>query len=571
MAITDHINLTGANPLAGPNDDALGPRFPSLRDAYDPDLRATLHDTARDLGTPLADGVYLAVSGPSFETPAEIRAFRTLGADAVGMSTVPRDDRRPPRRPARRRDLDDHEPRRGPVGRAAQPRADAARRPGGGRRAGRPPDRVRGTAAMSADDLRRALAVVDLTRLERPDDAGAIDALAAKAVTGAGRVAAICVYPRVDRAGPRPRRPRRRGRELPGRRGRPGPRRARGARGRRGRCGRDRRRRPLAGVPRGRRDRDRAHRRRHARRDRRRRRPQGDPRDRLARRHGRGPARRRAGPRRRRGLPEDLDRQGRAGRVARGDPRAPRGRARRRPRRASRPPAASAPRSRRPGTSPLPTRSWARAGRPRSASASARARSSTTSSPGSTRHDRRRGPPPGAHPPQARRRRARGPRDRVARPRHHRRLGERRAGRGVRDGGRAEGHDARRARRPDRRDDALGRGPRLVGGRAARPRARQALDRRRRRQGLAAARADDRRVRRRGADDLRPRPRPHRRDARQARVDPGLPHDPGPRAPARRGPRTRAARSSARRATSPRPTAGCTRSATPPPRSSRCR
>src|SRR6185312_8024594 len=88
MAITDHINLTGANPLAGPNDDALGPRFPSLRDAYDPDLRATLHDTARDLGTPLADGVYLAVSGPSFETPAEIRAFRTLGADAVGMSTV---------------------------------------------------------------------------------------------------------------------------------------------------------------------------------------------------------------------------------------------------------------------------------------------------------------------------------------------------------------------------------------------------------------------------------------------------------------------------------------------------
>jgi purine-nucleoside phosphorylase len=88
MAITDHINLTGSNPLTGPNDDALGPRFPSLRDAYDPDLRATLHATADDLGTPLADGVYLAVSGPSFETPAEIRAFRTLGADAVGMSTV---------------------------------------------------------------------------------------------------------------------------------------------------------------------------------------------------------------------------------------------------------------------------------------------------------------------------------------------------------------------------------------------------------------------------------------------------------------------------------------------------
>jgi xanthosine phosphorylase len=89
MAITDHINLTGWNPLAGPNDDAVGPRFPSLRDAYDPELRATLHATADALGIPLADGVYLAVSGPSFETPAEIRAFRTLGADAVGMSTVP--------------------------------------------------------------------------------------------------------------------------------------------------------------------------------------------------------------------------------------------------------------------------------------------------------------------------------------------------------------------------------------------------------------------------------------------------------------------------------------------------
>ncbi|MCW3062889.1 MAG: purine-nucleoside phosphorylase [Solirubrobacterales bacterium] len=88
MLISDHINLSGVNVLAGPNDDALGPRFPSLRDAYDPALRAELHAAARDLDLPLADGVYLAVSGPTFETPAEIRAFRTLGADAVGMSTV---------------------------------------------------------------------------------------------------------------------------------------------------------------------------------------------------------------------------------------------------------------------------------------------------------------------------------------------------------------------------------------------------------------------------------------------------------------------------------------------------
>jgi xanthosine phosphorylase len=88
MLIADHINLSGVNVLTGPNDDALGPRFPSLRDAYDPELRGRFRAAAADLDIPLAEGVYLAVSGPSFETPAEIRAFRTLGADAVGMSTV---------------------------------------------------------------------------------------------------------------------------------------------------------------------------------------------------------------------------------------------------------------------------------------------------------------------------------------------------------------------------------------------------------------------------------------------------------------------------------------------------
>ncbi len=89
VCLSDHLNLIGFNPLAGPNDDAVGPRFPSLRDAYDPELRARLHRAADALGIELHDGVYLAVAGPSFETPAEIRAFRTLGADLVGMSTVP--------------------------------------------------------------------------------------------------------------------------------------------------------------------------------------------------------------------------------------------------------------------------------------------------------------------------------------------------------------------------------------------------------------------------------------------------------------------------------------------------
>jgi xanthosine phosphorylase len=89
MALTDHINLMGANPLAGPNDDELGPRFVGLGDAYDRDLRGRLRRAAQAEAVELHEGVYLAVSGPSFETPAEIRAFKVLGADAVGMSTVP--------------------------------------------------------------------------------------------------------------------------------------------------------------------------------------------------------------------------------------------------------------------------------------------------------------------------------------------------------------------------------------------------------------------------------------------------------------------------------------------------
>jgi xanthosine phosphorylase len=89
MALTDHINMMGANPLMGPNDDELGPRFVGLGDAYDVELRRGLHRAAQAEGVELAEGVYLAVAGPSFETPAEIRAYRTLGADAVGMSTVP--------------------------------------------------------------------------------------------------------------------------------------------------------------------------------------------------------------------------------------------------------------------------------------------------------------------------------------------------------------------------------------------------------------------------------------------------------------------------------------------------
>ena len=89
MLIDDHINLLGSNPLVGPNDERFGPRFPDMSEVYSPRLRKIAVEAAAAARVPLARGVYVAVHGPSYETPAEIRAFRTLGADAVGMSTVP--------------------------------------------------------------------------------------------------------------------------------------------------------------------------------------------------------------------------------------------------------------------------------------------------------------------------------------------------------------------------------------------------------------------------------------------------------------------------------------------------
>ncbi|MEW6279548.1 MAG: purine-nucleoside phosphorylase [Candidatus Eremiobacterota bacterium] len=88
MLINDHINLTGSNPLLGPNDERLGPRFPPMAHAYDPELREVAHRVATGLGFRLKEGVYVGLAGPSFETPAEIRFFGMIGADAVGMSTV---------------------------------------------------------------------------------------------------------------------------------------------------------------------------------------------------------------------------------------------------------------------------------------------------------------------------------------------------------------------------------------------------------------------------------------------------------------------------------------------------
>ena len=89
VLIADHINLLGDNPLIGPNDDVLGPRFPDMSATYDPDLRAVARAVARDLKLTLREGVYVAVTGPSLETAAEYRFLRSIGADVVGMSTVP--------------------------------------------------------------------------------------------------------------------------------------------------------------------------------------------------------------------------------------------------------------------------------------------------------------------------------------------------------------------------------------------------------------------------------------------------------------------------------------------------
>jgi len=89
MLISDHINFMGANPLRGPNIDDLGLRFPDMTEAYPESLRNVAKEVAAGMNLKLQEGVYLALSGPTYETPAEIRAFRVLGADAVGMSTVP--------------------------------------------------------------------------------------------------------------------------------------------------------------------------------------------------------------------------------------------------------------------------------------------------------------------------------------------------------------------------------------------------------------------------------------------------------------------------------------------------
>lgn len=89
VLVADHINLQGSNPLVGPNDDSLGPRFPDMTEAYAPELRKLAREVAAGLGITLSEGVYAALLGPSYETPAEIRYLRAIGADLVGMSTAP--------------------------------------------------------------------------------------------------------------------------------------------------------------------------------------------------------------------------------------------------------------------------------------------------------------------------------------------------------------------------------------------------------------------------------------------------------------------------------------------------
>ena len=89
MIIKDHINFMGTNPLIGPNDDTLGERFPDMSEVYTKSLREIAHTCSKNLNIPVEEGIYIALTGPTYETPAEVNMVRTLGADAVGMSTVP--------------------------------------------------------------------------------------------------------------------------------------------------------------------------------------------------------------------------------------------------------------------------------------------------------------------------------------------------------------------------------------------------------------------------------------------------------------------------------------------------
>ncbi|MFC5700435.1 purine-nucleoside phosphorylase [Cohnella faecalis] len=89
MIIKDHLNMTGSNPLIGPNEPSVGPRFPDMSRAYSPELVALVRETARELDIPVQEGVYAGITGPSYMTPAELTMLRQLGGDAIGMSTVP--------------------------------------------------------------------------------------------------------------------------------------------------------------------------------------------------------------------------------------------------------------------------------------------------------------------------------------------------------------------------------------------------------------------------------------------------------------------------------------------------
>ena len=122
VLITDHINLpgmTGHNPLHGPNDPLLGPRFPDMTNAYDAELRRIAWDVARARNLPTREGVYVMLSGPSFETPAEIRFLRLIGGDSVGMSTAPRSGRGATCRNARAGHLHDQQCGSGRPGKVA--------------------------------------------------------------------------------------------------------------------------------------------------------------------------------------------------------------------------------------------------------------------------------------------------------------------------------------------------------------------------------------------------------------------------------------------------------------------
>lgn len=198
MLISDHINLSGANPLIGPNDDAFGPRFPDMSNAYDAELRTRARQIAARENVPLAEGVYLMVSGPTFDTPAEVRAYRILGCRRRRHVHCSRSYLRRSFRHEGSRFFGHRQSGLRPETRRVKPCRNPARSRKGLRKPC-PLSQNLYSGDLAMDDVTAAkhlVRLLDLTSLNNDDTESRIEKLCAKAQTPYGNVAAVCIYPK---------------------------------------------------------------------------------------------------------------------------------------------------------------------------------------------------------------------------------------------------------------------------------------------------------------------------------------------------------------------------------------